>query len=440
MVSTIKLLFYCILFFSATQIIAQQIEFEEYDLSNGLHVILHQDKTVPLVVTSVMYHVGSKNEIAQRQGFAHFFEHLLFEVTKHISRVEFMKIVEKNGGSLNANTNQDRTYYYEYFPANQLELGLWLESERMLHPVINQVGVETQNEVVKEEKRRNYDNRPYGSVLKAIVENVFEKHPYRWTTIGEMDHLDAATLAEFEDFNKKYYVPNNAVLVVAGHFDRVQTKKIIEQYFGSIPKGQDVIMPTIVEDPIVRTNYVRYTDPNISIPMGLVAVRTPSMTEKESYVLELISMLLSDGKSSRLYKRLVDTHKVARQVQAVNLSLEDYGTYVILAVPLGDVSLETLYQHIEEEITLLQTELISDYEFQKLQNIVENSIVSAHSSMAGIAEALASYYLLYDDTELINSQITIFQSITKADIRTVAQKYLKKNQRIYIDYVPENTK
>ena len=176
---------------------AQQVEFEEFDLDNGLHVIMHQDNTAPVVITSVMYDVGGKDGDRDRTGFAHFFEHLLFEGSENIGRGEFMKIIPANGGTFNANTSQDRTYYYEIFPSNKMELGLWLESERMLHPVIDQVGVDTQNEVVKEEKRQSYDNRPYGALLGAIGESLFQVHPYKDKNIGEMEHLDAATLEEF---------------------------------------------------------------------------------------------------------------------------------------------------------------------------------------------------------------------------------------------------
>ena len=173
---------------------AQEVEFVEYTLDNGLDVILHKDNSAPVVTTSVMYHVGAKDENPERTGFAHFFEHLLFEGTENIPKGEWFKIVSSNGGSNNANTSDDRTYYYEIFPSNQLELGLWMESERMMHPVIDQKGVDTQNEVVKEEKRLRVDNAPYGNILAAVKENLFKNHPYRWATIGSMDHLDAATL------------------------------------------------------------------------------------------------------------------------------------------------------------------------------------------------------------------------------------------------------
>ena len=416
---------------------SQKIDFMEYDLDNGMHVILHRDASVPLVVTSVMYHVGAKDEDPERTGFAHFFEHLLFEGTKNIPKGEFMKIVERNGGSLNATTSNDRTYYYEFFPSNKLELGLWLESERLMHPVIDQKGVETQNEVVKEEKRLGVDNSPYGHLFEQILLSLFKNHPYRWTTIGSMDHLDAATLEEFKEFNKKFYVPNNGVLVVAGNFEIEETKKMVEDYFGPIPRGNEIPRINVKEDPITEETRKEFFDANIQIPMILVCYRTPSMKSRDAYVLDMISTILSDGKSSRLYKKMVDEKKVSLQVQAVNLGLEDYGGYVILSLPLGENSLDDLLVNIEEEVVKLQNELISDREYGKLQNIFENNFVSSNASMAGVANSLARYYMLYGNTNLINDQIDIYKSITKEEIRDVARKYLKKNQRAIIDYLPK---
>ena len=203
---------------------AQNVKFTEYDLPNGLHVVLHQNNTAPVVTVSVMYHVGGKDDPAGRTGFAHFFEHLLFEGTQNIKRGEFMKIISQNGGQNNANTSMDRTYYYEVFPSNQLKTGLWLESERLLHPIINTIGVETQSEVIKEEKRLRMDNQPYGNFQNAIFSSLFTNHPYKRSLIGSMEDLDAAKLEEFQAFNKKYYVPNNAVLVIAGDIQIEDTK------------------------------------------------------------------------------------------------------------------------------------------------------------------------------------------------------------------------
>ena len=234
---------------------AQKVAFEEYDLSNGMHVIFHNDPSAPVVITSVMYHVGAKDEQPDRTGFAHFFEHLLFEGTENIKRGEWFKIVTSNGGVNNANTTEDRTYYYEVFPSNNLELGLWLESERMLHPVINQDGVDTQNEVVKEEKRARIDNAPYGKIIyrTGINQHIFSKHPYKNSVIGSMEDLNAAKLEEFTAFHKKYYAPNNAVLVVAGDFEKSATKKMIQDYFGDIPAGSPVERVNIIEDAVEAT-------------------------------------------------------------------------------------------------------------------------------------------------------------------------------------------
>ena len=420
---------------------AQKVAFEEYDLSNGLHVILHNDSSAPVVITSVMYHVGAKDEQPDRTGFAHFFEHLLFEGTANIKRGEWFKIVTANGGTNNANTTEDRTYYYEVFPSNNLELGLWMESERLLHPVINQIGVDTQNEVVKEEKRLRYDNSPYGQMIPEVKKNMFTNHPYRWTTIGSMSHLDAAKLEEFQAFNKKFYIPNNAVLVVAGDIANVeQTKAWIQKYFGEIKKGAPIERKTYNEDPITTTKTARFEDSNIQKPMFVLAYRTPSMKTREARVLDMISTLLSEGKSSRLYKKIVDDKKMALQIGAFNYSQEDYGTYILYGLPQGAFTGTDLTKEVDDEIVKLQTELISDTDLQKLKNIYENNYVNENATIEGIAGNLATFYMLYKDVNLINTEIEIYRSITKEEIKDVANKYLNPNQRLILDYVPTTNK
>ncbi|WP_121924088.1 M16 family metallopeptidase [Flavobacterium weaverense] len=419
---------------------AQKVAFEEYTLDNGLHVILHNDQSAPTVITSVMYHVGAKDENPERTGFAHFFEHLLFEGTENIKRGEWFKIVTSNGGVNNANTTDDRTYYYEVFPSNNLELGLWMEAERMLHPIINQIGVDTQNEVVKEEKRLRVDNQPYGNFLAEVKKNIFKKHPYRWATIGSMDHLDAATLEEFQAFNKKFYVPNNAVLVVAGDFKKDQAKEWIQKYFGRIKKGAEVKRETFVEDPITQTIKAKFEDSNIQIPAIVAAYRTPSMKTRDARVLDMISSILTDGKSSRLYKKIVDEKKMALQIGAFSNSQEDYGSYIIYGLPQAPNTPQDILTAIDAEIVALQTELISEKDLQKLQNKFENQYVDSNSTIDGIADNLASFYLLYGDVNLINTDIDIYHSITREEIRDVAKKYLNPNQRLVLDYVPSKEK
>ena len=426
-----------ILLFIVGFVSAQSVSFEEYDLSNGLHVILHQDNTAPVVTTSVMYHVGAKDEQPDRTGFAHFFEHLLFEGTKNIENGAWFSIVTENGGSNNANTTDDRTYYYEVFPSNNLELGLWMESERMLHPIIEQDGVDTQNEVVKEEKRLRVDNQPYGKFLENVKKHLFSKHPYRWTTIGEMEHLDSATLDEFLAFNKKFYVPNNAVLVVAGDIDMNKTKELVQNYFGIIARGKDIERVSIKEDPIQEALKAEAFDSNIQIPAIITAYRTPSFKSRESRVLDMISTYLSDGPSSKLYKRLVDEKKMALQSGAINIAQEDYGMYVIFGLPQGDFKLTDLITEMDDEIATLKEKLISQRDYQKLLNKFENGFVSSNASVEGIANSLARYYMLFGDTNLINSEIDIYRSITREEIKEVANKYLNTNQRLVLEYLPE---
>ena len=423
---------------TVSTLFAQHVEFEEYTLDNGLHVILHQDKSAPVVTTSVMYHVGAKDENPERTGFAHFFEHLLFEGTENIGRGEWFKIVSANGGWNNANTSDDRTYYYEVFPSNNLQLGLWMESERMLHAVINQIGVDTQREVVKEEKRLRMDNQPYGNLLTALKMNLFKNHPYRWATIGSIDHLNAATLDEFIAFYKKFYVPNNAALIVAGDFEPAQAKQWINDYFSAIPRGADIARTKYVEEPITSQINAVYEDSNIQLPMMLNAYRTPSMKERESRVLDMVSAILSQGKSSRLYNRVVDKEKLALEIASLNFSQADYSSYIILAIPMTGKTTQEIQTVVDEEIDRICTELISEQEYEKIQNKFENKFVNDNSTTEKIAGSLATYYLLYGDVNLINTEIEMYRSITREEIRDVAAKYLRPNQRLVLDYVPAN--
>jgi len=436
-----KKIFMSILF-AGSALFGQQIKFDEYTLPNGLHVILHQDNSAPVITTGVMYHVGSKDEQVGKTGFAHFFEHLLFEGTENIKRGEWFKIVSSHGGSNNANTTTDRTYYYETFPSNNLELGLWMESDRLRQPIINQIGVDTQKEVVKEEKRSRLDNQPYGkfSYGEAVNPHVFKKHPYRWSVIGSFEDLSNAKLDDFKHFSQTFYVPNNAVLVVAGDFNKDEAKKLIEKYFGVIPRGKDVVKTVVKEDPI--TSEIRATeyDANIQIPLLAINYRTPDNKSKDAYALEMLSSYLTGGKSSVLYKKYVDEKKEALQIFAFNRQMEDYGIYSIGILPQGEVSLDKLEGDLQQDIEKVQTNLISEEDYQKILNGIENSFVASKSGVQNIAHALADAYMLGGDTNKINEELKIYQSVTREDIRNVAKKYLNKNLRVIIHYLPESKK
>ncbi|QOD60132.1 insulinase family protein [Polaribacter haliotis] len=420
---------------------AQKVEFEEYDLSNGMHVILHQDNSAPIVTVGVMYHVGSKDEETGKTGMAHFYEHLLFTGTKNIERATWREIQSNRGASGNANTNWDRTYYYQTLPSNELKLALWMESERLLHPIIDQKAIDTQNEVVKEEKRQRLDNAPYGKIIYGdIYKHIFDKHNYGRPLIGFIEDLDGASLEEFQDFYKKWYMPNNAVLVITGDFEKGDTKKLVEQYFAPIPSRTKPNVVKITEPKRTTEKRVKEYDSNIQLPIIGLAYVTPSMKERDAKVLDVISTVLSNGKSSRLYKKMVDDKKNALQAFSFARALEDYSVYLVAAMHTGKLPVNDLIKDMDEEILKIQTELISDEDLQKVRNQFENTFVSSNDNVEDIAASLATNYMLVGDTNRINKELEIINSITKEEIREVAKKYLGKNSRVVIEYLPASQK
>lgn len=416
---------------------APKIKFEKYTLPNGLKVILHQDKSAPVVAVTALYHVGSKNEDTGRTGFAHFFEHLLFEGSENIKRGEFDKYVTGAGGALNANTSQDRTFYYELLPSNQINLGLWLESERMMHAKIEDIGVKTQREVVKEEKRQRVDNQPYGSILDQTFKRAFKVHPYRWMPIGSMDHLNKAQLQEFIDFYKTYYVPNNCVLSIAGDFNIEDAKKNIALYFKDIPRGtQPIVRPNIVEPPL--NGEVRdIVEDNVQLPLLLQAYRTPKQGTEDYYTFNVLSTILSGGESSRMQKILVNKSQQALAAAAFPFALEDAGMFIVYSLPNMGNSVEKLESSMDSIITDIKENLVSEKEFQKVMNQIQSSFVQKNSSMAGIAESLANYEVYFNDANLINNEIDRFKKVTREDLQKVAKKYLNKDNRVVLTYVPK---
>jgi predicted Zn-dependent peptidase len=414
-----------------------KIDFMEYTLDNGLHVILHKDNTTPIVTVSVMYHVGSKNEKPNRTGFAHFFEHLLFEGSENIGRGEYDKYVESAGGTLNANTSYDRTYYYEILPSNQLELGLWLESERMLHAKVEQVGIETQREVVKEERRQRIDNQPYGSILEEAMKRAFTEHPYKWPIIGYMEHLDAAEEQDYKNFYADFYVPNNAVLSIAGDIDYDEAKAYIQKYYGTIPKGKKPVYRPSVVEPTLGGEIRDTVYDNIQLPAVIQTYRIPAQGTPDYYAVNMLGTLLSQGQSSRLYKTCVDDEQKALFVGNFPLGLEDPGVSIAFGITNMGVDPADLEASMDAVIAKVQNELIPEKEFQKLKNQVENDFISANSRMAGIAESLANYHMYYGDADLINTEIDRFLAVTREDIMNAAKKYFHKDNRVVLYYVPK---
>jgi len=415
-----------------------RIKFTEYDLPNGLHVILHQDNSTPLVAVTMMYHVGSKNEQPGRSGFAHFFEHLMFEGSENIKRGEYMKIVKNAGGQLNANTSNDRTFYYEILPSNKLELGLYLESERLLHAKVDQVGVDTQREVVKEERRQRYENQPYGSFFPEVLKNAYKVHPYKWAPIGSMEDLNAAKIEEFRDFYKEFYIPNNAILSIAGDINVEETKQLISKYFAQIPRGPKTpYRPNVVEP--AQTKEVRnIVYDNVTLPGVFQAYHMPAQGTPDYYALDVLQTLLAGGESSRFNKEIVDKQQKALQTSVFPLALEDPGLFIAIGIANMGVKAEDLESAMDAEVERVKKELVTDQEFQKVKNQIENNFVNQNARVSGIAESLANYKMYFGDANLINTELERYNKVTKEDLRRVANKYLTKENRVTLYYLPKS--
>ena len=408
------------------RVVLKPIKFTEYDLPNGLHVILHENHAAPVVSTYVLYHVGSKNERPDRTGFAHFFEHLMFEGSDNIPRGKLDKYVSGAGGNLNASTSFDQTDYYLNLPSNQLKLALWIESERMMHAKIDETGVETQRKVVKEEKRRSYDNRPYGSLFEELAKLVFAGTPYAWVPIGSVQYIDQAKIEEFRDFWKTYYLPNNATLSIAGDFEPEAVKKLVADYFGPIPRGANIVRPKVEMTPQTAPVKHDVLKENTPLPATLHAWRAPAETDPDAYPLELLVNILSSGRSSRLYKRLVEKEQAALQVQAFPFLLENAGLLGVEAIGQQGVTLDQLDALVDEEVERVKKDGVTEDEYQKALNQQEAEFASGFGTMNSRAKNLARYHLFFGDANLINTELDRYLAVKRDDLQRVANKYFTK--------------
>jgi zinc protease len=411
------------------------IQFEEYKLDNGLTVILHVDRTAPTAMTYMLYRVGSKDEITGRTGFAHFFEHLMFEGTKNIDRGQIDKLVTGAGGVLNASTGFDQTDYFFKVPINQLELALWIESERLLHLVVDSLGVETQRKVVKEELKQRYEGRPYGTLGDNLFKTTFKGSPYEWMPIGVAQDLNNASIEEFREFHDRYYLPNNACLVVGGDLDVKQTKKMIQDYFGSIPAGpaperREVVIP---EQKEARTLIVK--EEVTPLPAYIESYVTVDSRHPDAYALQMLGSVLSEGKSSRLYQRLVDKERLAIQASSFGVPLDKAGMFAFIAIANQGVEFAAIEKAIREELESVQRDGVTEEEFTKVRSAKETEFTASFLSLDGKLRLLANYSVFHGDTKRVNTELGKYLAVTRDDMKRVANKYLRPERMNVVKYV-----
>ncbi len=413
-----------------------KVDFKEYKLENGLTVILRKDFSMPVVAVDVCYHVGSKNEKNGKTGFAHLFEHLMFEGSEHVKKGAFDKYVSLAGGYNNAYTTEDVTNYYEVLPSNQLPLALWLESDRMLKFTVTEEALSTQREVVKEEKRWRIDNRPYGDASAKLQNLIFPIGQYNWPVIGSMEDLNAATMKDVREFYERHYCPNNAVLVISGNIDFKDAENLVAKYFSDIPRSRESIAPVSFEDENLHGERTEVMQGNVPSPGLFVAYKVPPEGSPEYYALSQIGKILSDGNSSRLYKRLVYETQAVSDYDASVEGMEKAGVFMFTGFIAPGHTEQEVLEMFDEEIRRFQDSLVTQYEFNKAQNATLSSYVGRLSTNNGVADALAHYHTFFNHVDMINSEVDRELAVTPSMMREVAQELLKKDARIVLNYLP----
>jgi predicted Zn-dependent peptidase len=412
------------------------IKFEIDSLENGLKVIYCVDKTAPIVATVVHYKVGSRDEDPSKTGYAHFFEHLMFEATENIPRASIDKYVQEAGGTLNAHTSYDETVYYFKLPSNYLNLALWIESQRMRKLKVDSVGVNTQKGVVIEELRMRYENQPYGTMLMKMSERLFGGSSYGWATIGYIEHLEKATIDDFKGFYDNFYKPNNAILVIVGDIEIPEAKKLVRQYFGIYPPSPLPTRNPFTLPPLSKNVEEVVNDPKAQLPAIFIGFRGPKIGDEDYYAMGLLSDILASGESSRLYQRLVDKEQIAVAASMFPLFFEYAGGIIFYAVAHPNKSLKKTKDIIFDEIKKIAEEGVTDDELTKAKNITEAQFISEKKNVLDKAETLAKYQAYFNDPKLINTELDKYLAVSKEDIQKVAKKFLTNAYNVVLYYHP----
>ncbi len=412
------------------------LEIEEYSLANGLRVVLNADNSAPVVSLAIYYNVGSRNERPGRTGFAHLFEHMMFQGSANVAKAGHFQYIMKAGGTMNGTTSSERTNYYETLPANQLPLALWLESDRMRSLAVTQENLDNQREAVKEEKRLRYDNQPYGQIFDLINEMIYKNFANAHSTIGSMEHLDDATVGDVQEFFRIYYAPNNAVLTLSGAFDTATAKDLIETYFGDI-KSQPLPPALDVSEPAgVATTYKEWEDKLAPFPAFLIGWKIPPRRSPEFNALYLAGKVLYDGESSRLYQKLVKGEESVIQLFGFTDERRGPSSIFVGAIPKPEKDLSRIRETIMHEIKNLAAHGPTCEEMEKIENQLINDSVRMRQSSMSRAQQIAEFALYDGDPNLVNSDLDELLAVTAEQIRHAVGTYLNTDNRALLDVVP----
>jgi predicted Zn-dependent peptidase len=417
--------------------LAQTVTYKEYKLKNGLRVILAEDHNAPTYSIAVTYNAGSRDEKAGRTGFAHLFEHMMFQGSENVGKGEHLIIVENNGGGVNGNTTPDRTQYFETLPANQIDLGLFIEADRMRSLVINQANLDNQRATVQEERRQRVDNQPYGKTFEAVYDLAFDNFANKHSTIGSMEDLNAATVKDVSDFFRTYYAPNNAVLTVVGDFDSTELMKKIERYFDDIPQQTPPAAPNVAEPKQTAERRRTIEDPLAQLPRLDIVYKMPAGNTPETYALDYASDVLSRGQSSRLYQRLVREKELVTNASCGLDSRRGPGLFwCSLSLRPGKDPAE-VEKALYEELDKIKNEPITDAEVEKEKMAVKRAQAEQLETTGYRAQALGEYAVFYNEPALINTYGTKLLAVTKAQIQQAAKSFLTDTNRSVVLTLPK---
>ncbi len=419
---------------------APEVAFKEYKLKNGLRVILSEDHSAPTYSIAVTYNVGSRDEKQGRTGFAHLFEHMMYQGSENVGKGEHFSLIQNNGGEMNGTTNADRTNYFEMLPANQLDLGLFVEADRMKSLVINQANLDNQRNAVQEERRLRIDNQPYGPTFEAVGNTAFDDFGYKHSTIGSMEDLNAATVEDVQAFFKRYYAPNNAVVAIVGDFKTEEALKKVEQYFGSIAAQPAPPSPDVAEPEQHGERRKTLDDQFAQVARVDIAYKVPAGNSPDIYALDLMTDIMGSGQSSRLYQTLVKEKELAVQVFAGLRPQRGTSLAQLVGLARPGKEVTALEKAMEAEIGRLQNEPILEAELARAKMKAKTSHYANIRSSLNRARELSENAVFYDNPGLINSEQQMYQKVTREDIQRVAKKYLGENNRTVVTTLPQTAK